>query len=48
MFAKNKIKIRMRRKDWRPININYGGIISLEGVTLRNIRKKNSLHNFTK
>ena len=26
MFAKPKIKLRMRRKSWRQININYGAL----------------------
>lgn len=40
MFAKPKVKLRMRRKAWRPIPINYGAFTFICDRTLQ--RKKNN------
>jgi len=37
MFAEPKVKLRMRRKAWRQININYGAFTCICDRTLQRI-----------
>ena len=49
MFAKPKVKLRMRRKAWRQINISYPhrSALAIHKILVR-IKKKNTSHIFTK
>ena len=48
MFAKPKVKLRMRRKAWRPFNLGLINYIYKSAKLIHKIRKNDTLHNFTK
>lgn len=32
MFPKQKVRVRMRRKAWRPINVGYGVVCFVPNI----------------